>query len=307
MQRRHQHINIPTEIVRTLVTIAELGSFSKAGEKLGLSQPAISAQVKRLHLLVGGPVFEKAAGGVTFTQQGKSILTYARRLLEANDQILALGGAVGEGQPLRLGLSSAYSVLFMKSWQTAKCREPLSIICAHSSELSKSFADGHLDIACLVHPPREFEDPLFEWREEYVWVRNRDFVLRPGSPIPVIAVPGSLHDQPMITALEKAGLAYRVVFTSADHHARFTAVIAGVGVMAVPRMLVTEALTVAREYYLPHLAPLRAGVFLRGHADVEKYGSVIELLKQLSQRSVPSPKIADIPINSDDAINSACL
>ncbi len=60
MHRRYQHINIPTEIVRTLVVIAEMGSFSKAGEKLGLSQPAISAQMKRLQVLVGGTIFERA-------------------------------------------------------------------------------------------------------------------------------------------------------------------------------------------------------------------------------------------------------
>jgi DNA-binding transcriptional LysR family regulator len=62
MHRRHQHTNIPTEIIRTIVSIAETGSFSKTGEKLKLGQPAISAQVKRLQLLIGGPVFEKAPG-----------------------------------------------------------------------------------------------------------------------------------------------------------------------------------------------------------------------------------------------------
>ena len=44
MHRRYDGINIPIEIVRTLVAIADLGSYSKAGEKLGLSQPAISAR-----------------------------------------------------------------------------------------------------------------------------------------------------------------------------------------------------------------------------------------------------------------------
>src|ERR1700686_1592261 len=54
MHRRHQHFNIPIEIVRTVVAISETGSLSKAGERLGLSQPAISSQIKRLQSLVGG-------------------------------------------------------------------------------------------------------------------------------------------------------------------------------------------------------------------------------------------------------------
>ena len=45
MYRRNQHVNIPIEIVRTVVAISETGSLSKAGERLGLSQPAISSQM----------------------------------------------------------------------------------------------------------------------------------------------------------------------------------------------------------------------------------------------------------------------
>ena len=58
MHRRYQHLNIPIEIVRTVVAIAETGSLSKAGERLGLSQPAVSSQVKRLQNLIGGAFFE---------------------------------------------------------------------------------------------------------------------------------------------------------------------------------------------------------------------------------------------------------
>jgi DNA-binding transcriptional LysR family regulator len=61
MHRRHQHLNIPIEIVRTVVAVAETGSLSKAGERLGLSQPAMSSQIKRIQNLVGGPLFSKTA------------------------------------------------------------------------------------------------------------------------------------------------------------------------------------------------------------------------------------------------------
>ena len=51
MHRRYQGINIPIEVVRTVVEIAEQGSYTKAGERLLLGQPAISAQIKRLQTL----------------------------------------------------------------------------------------------------------------------------------------------------------------------------------------------------------------------------------------------------------------
>src|ERR1700760_1230564 len=92
MHRRHQHLNIPIEIVRTVVAISETGSLSKAAERLGLSQPAVSSQVKRLQNLVGGSLFLKTANGTTTTDLGKLALLQARRILEANDQLLRLGG-----------------------------------------------------------------------------------------------------------------------------------------------------------------------------------------------------------------------
>ena len=106
MHRRYQNLNIPIEIVRTVVAISETGSLSKAGERLGLSQPAISSQIKRLQGLVGGALFLKTANGTTTTELGKLALQQARRILEANDQLLRLGGNTEGIQPLRLGLST---------------------------------------------------------------------------------------------------------------------------------------------------------------------------------------------------------
>src|ERR1700743_1346614 len=108
MHRRHQNLNVPIEIVRTVIAISETGSLSKAGERLGLSQPAISSQVKRFQSLVGGSLFVKGANGTTVTELGKLVLQQARKILEANDQLLGIGGNGAGPTPLRLGLSSPF-------------------------------------------------------------------------------------------------------------------------------------------------------------------------------------------------------
>src|SRR5271155_1883666 len=113
MHRRHQHLNIPIEIVRTVVAISETGSLSKAGERLGLSQPAVSSQINRLQSL-GGALFSKTANGTTTTELGKLALREARRILEANDQLLRLGGNTDGPQPLRLGLSTLFVQRFIR-------------------------------------------------------------------------------------------------------------------------------------------------------------------------------------------------
>ena len=63
MQRRPPVNNVPIELLRAIVAIVDLGSFTKAAQALKLTQPAISAQMKRLQQLVGAEVFSKSGSG----------------------------------------------------------------------------------------------------------------------------------------------------------------------------------------------------------------------------------------------------
>jgi DNA-binding transcriptional LysR family regulator len=298
MHRRYQYINIPTEIVRTVVAVAELGSFSKAGTKLGLSQPAISAQMKRLQILVGGDIFEKSGSGVLFTPKGKLILAHAKKLLDANDQILSIGGAENDAQPIRLGLSAAFINQFLDSWPEVKLASQVSIVCDHSTELSKAFADGYLDIGCLAmpDPPSDLGEVIFAWEEEAVWMRSRDFVLGHGSPIPLIGWPGSPQDVSMMNAIEKAGLAYRFVLTSPDHHVRIAAMAAGIGIMGLPLRQLVPPLVVAKEYYLPKLQPVRAVIVVRENFDT---GEITQLIDALKALALPQRQKASAACNAE--------
>lgn len=283
MHRRHQHINIPTELVRTLVVIGETHSFSKAGEKLGLSQPAISAQVKRLQIIIGGAAFQKSGhGGLELTPRGRMVLAHARKLLDANDQILSLVGAVGETSPIRLGLAALYAEPFLAAWKSRQSTLPLHFHCDGSAAVSKGLGEGFLDIGCVLDTAQQTEHFATSWEEEMVWVRSADFVVSPGAPIPLISWPGGYLDNIVTSALDNAGVAYRIVFTSADHHARMMAVAAGVGIMGLMKRRVTDPLMIANEYYLPKLSPARAGIAIRPGFDVTEARELIDTLTQLA-------------------------
>lgn len=283
VHRRHQHTNIPTEIVRTVAVIAETGSFTRAADRLGLTQPAISAQIKRLQGLVGGPVFSRLnGGGLDFTPLGRLVLNHARKLLDANDQILSLGGAAQAGQPVRLGLSTVYAELFLDLWKLAGAPVPLHIVCNSSVELARRLSEGFSDIACLLDDGRHDLDLVTSWSEDFVWARSRDFVLSPGAPIPLVTWPGSLSDMLAIGALERAGLSYRVAFASPDRHARVAAAAAGIGLIGQPLRRLKEPLIVAREYYLPAIAPVRAGIAVRSGFDAAPLRELIAALGRLA-------------------------
>src|ERR1700691_905351 len=94
--------------LRAFVAISEHGSFSKAAEQLNLTQPAISAQLKRLQQILGGDLFYKRAGGVGLSELGVLLERYARRVLTLNDQVIASTGGNRERETIRLGIQSIF-------------------------------------------------------------------------------------------------------------------------------------------------------------------------------------------------------
>ena len=65
------------------IEVAELGSFTRAGEKLGYSQPTISFQIKQLEKEMGAQLFDRIGKTVSITQYGKDFVSYARDVVSA--------------------------------------------------------------------------------------------------------------------------------------------------------------------------------------------------------------------------------
>jgi DNA-binding transcriptional LysR family regulator len=81
--------------LRTFLEVARHKSFSRAGEKLSLTQPAISAQIRSLETEVGAQLFDRSGGKVTFTAAGRLFEPFAEHCLDCHQHILM---AVGEMQ-----------------------------------------------------------------------------------------------------------------------------------------------------------------------------------------------------------------
>ncbi|HEY0387176.1 MAG TPA: LysR family transcriptional regulator [Gaiellales bacterium] len=106
--------------LRTLTEVAERGSFSAAAEALGISQPAVSQQIRALERGAGGRLLDRSGRGVALTERGELVLRHARRMLalseefrrdldEGGDELsgaLVVGSSTGLGEhvlPLLLG------------------------------------------------------------------------------------------------------------------------------------------------------------------------------------------------------------
>ena len=278
--------NIPIEIFRTIIAIVENGSLTKAGSKLGLSQPAVSSQIKRIERIVGGSVFQKTANGSSPTELGKIVISQARKILDANDQTLALGGVSGGPALIRIGLSNLLVRQFMES-QNGQTMSDVQLVSDSSSAIAKSLIDQQIDIACLFDTG-SFEDlsqyVVDEFDEQLIWVRSRGFVLSPGTPIPIITWSG---DDWITSTLARQGLAYRIAFNGQDFDAKKSAVEAGLGITAIPQRLLPKSLIHAKEYYLPKLPVMKVVLCVRPESRSKRLAEVQKSLSSVFFDSAP--------------------
>jgi DNA-binding transcriptional LysR family regulator len=264
--------NIPTDLLRTFIAICELGSFTKAAHLFGLTQPAVSAHMRRLESIIGADLIEKSLAGVTLTECGHEILRHARRMLSINDQIVSSGGLQPHPQVVRLGVPNLYApsklAVILRECGSAVGPSRLQVRCDHSSNLVRSIQSGYLDIAYVLGDRDEMDGALASWPDDLVWVRAPDFTLQPGAPIPLVSSPNLVYaDRVAMRVLEKSNRRYEIVFTAFDTQARRSAAAAGMGYIPIPRAAAPPALVIETPGVLPDLPQVTMGIIAREDLD----------------------------------------
>jgi DNA-binding transcriptional LysR family regulator len=306
MHRRHEGRNIPIELLRSAVAIADLGSFTRAARELGLSQPSVSLHVKRLQRIVAGEIFDMSSGSPRLTDYGEVIIEHARRVLSNNDQLLSAANAIPYTKDqLVVGLhnSIAASVLSgLFAGLTSDQRNAVAFRNLSSQYLLRGLEGGYIDIALLMEPMRTPPVAVLEWWEPLYWVKGPEFRVDLTKPIPLVSNPASLADRVGIVALRGAGLQYGTAFVSAQMNARLAAVAGGVGIMAIPARSISDGAVVADDPGLPELPQVRSGIYTRSGLEISRVERIIKVLEsQLRPRELfdiitPVPKRAKLAV-----------
>src|SRR3978361_932168 len=86
-------VDIKLKHLRYLVAVADSRHFGRAAQKCFVSQPTLSAQLKKLEDYLGVQLIERQAKNVTLTEAGEQIVARARRILEASEEVMTLARA----------------------------------------------------------------------------------------------------------------------------------------------------------------------------------------------------------------------
>lgn len=245
-------INLPTDVLRTFLAVIDLESYTKAGQVLGRTQPAVSLQVHKLEDLVGFQLIDTSGRGVALTAEGEMLARYARQLLAMNDEIVARLQKRETGGRLRVGLPTDYAVaFFQKSLSSFARLNPdveMSISCDISDQLLKAFANDELDLAIAMFDDKPAPGLIYSWAEKPIWAAAPDTDADRRDPIPIAAHPEGCHYRRRMTkALDQIGKHWRIVYSSPGINGLQQAVQAGLGVTALTRRTLVRGMRILTE------------------------------------------------------------
>ncbi len=176
--------------LRAFHGVASVGSFTGAAERLHVTQPTLSGQVKDLEQGFGVKLFERRGRGVVTTELGGRLLAITRQIfsLESEaEQLLAGARALARGR-LRIGADAPFLVLpVMAALQRRFPGIDLAIAFGNSQEVLRSLLEGRNDVAILPEVGKEPRFHALPFRRDrlvafvdlaHPWARRRSVHLR---------------------------------------------------------------------------------------------------------------------------------
>ncbi|HHQ4801348.1 LysR family transcriptional regulator [Aeromonas veronii] len=251
-------------LLRSFVAIIDTGSFTRAGERVHLTQSTISQQIRRLEQQLGCPLLDRAGRRVVATAEGEKLLGLARRILallaQAEEQVTEGSVALSLGVPEDFAAGAITPVLAAFARDYPEVR--LEVESGLSHEIWQRFEAGELDLA-LVKQVRGQGSPLASWREPLVWVDSRDWPARERDPLPLVVFPSEgLYRRQMTEALDGLGRRWRIAYVSASLASLQGAVSAGIGVSLLPKRLMPADQLALTQW--PKVAPVELALHAGG-------------------------------------------
>jgi LysR family hydrogen peroxide-inducible transcriptional activator len=144
--------------LRYLVAVADLRHFGRAAARCFVSQPTLSAQLKKLEQALGVQLIERAPNNVSLTAAGEEIVARARRILEASDEVVALARSQRDplAGPLRVGLLPTIGPYLLPrvspAIRRALPRLQLRLYEYQTAPMLERLRGGELDVGILALP-----------------------------------------------------------------------------------------------------------------------------------------------------------
>ena len=240
---------LETELLQTIVAIAETGNFSRAAERVLRTPSAVSMQVKKLEGLLGRSLFSRDSRSVTPTPDGEILIGYARRILKLNnDAVRQFRTPLVEGV-VRFGTPDDFGIRFLPPiltrFASTHCGVQVDVTLEMSVTLLEKLDKGVLDATLVTEPPGRpvgnggeavFVEPL-------AWAGLQGGCAHEYPVLPLaLSNVGCLWRASATKALDHAGRDYHIAYSSPHCAGQQAAILADLAVAPFPISLIKPPL-----------------------------------------------------------------
>ena len=236
---------------KIILSVVELGSLTRAAEKCGVTQSAVSHALHALESEAGFPLIIRNRSGVRLTPEGEKLLPAIRRIVQALDSYHAQTQSLrsSEGGCIRIGAFTSVAVHWLpriiKEYQAQHPAVDFRMLGGDYHDIAQGFASGSIDVGFVT---REMNIPAVETlpltEDRLLAVLPKDHPLAGQQRIAA----AQLASEPFISlmensnqdargVLEAAGVQVEVKYTAKDDYAILAMVEAGLGVSIMPELL----------------------------------------------------------------------
>lgn len=142
--------NLDLTALRSFVAVADSGGVTRAAGFLNLTQSAVSMQLKRLEESLGLQLLDRSARTIALTAAGEQLLSYARRMLELNDDVFGrLTAQEFEGE---INLGVPHDIIYpaipqvLQQFHANYPRVKVQLHSSYTTKLKEQFSRGEVDV-----------------------------------------------------------------------------------------------------------------------------------------------------------------
>lgn len=191
--------------LRSFIAAAEDGNISRAAQRLNLTQPALSRQIKGLEDDLGVTLLERGAHSFSLTPAGELLLREGRTLLERADALEQRVRASAKAQTIRVGYSPSLTAGILSPAIEAftqvhpKARVELSDL--SSNEMIEALQKGTLDVIVTAPPSKDVPDIAWITVQQQAW----RVAVPPQHPLisKDTLTPQDLHEQKLVVYTQR--------------------------------------------------------------------------------------------------------
>ncbi|KQS72723.1 LysR family transcriptional regulator [Rhizobium sp. Leaf371] len=227
------------DLLRTFVAVIDSGGFTRAAERVFLTQSTVSQQIKKLETGLSQTLIlrDRSSGTLQTTEAGELLLSYARRLLATADEATEVMRRPSAPRTVRLGVPEDFAgrrlIDLLSGFADASPHLRLDTTSGWSTGLGRLLEAGEIDLALVKREP-SVGACLASWKEDLVWIGSENRAVE-DDIVPLAVFPvGCIYRERAMRAVERSGRRWRIAYTSQGLMGVQAAVASGLGVSLVP-------------------------------------------------------------------------